>query len=99
MVSDPETDGKLNEALKELERVLSDNEEYRDVIDKIHVSYKAEMEAFRAEYQKDIDHLHKEIERAWADIDRAREDANAWRYENNRKGQLIDKYMEKIVSR
>lgn len=94
-----ESDARLDEAFKELERVLNDNEDYRAALDNIHASYKLEMEVFRSEYQKDIDHLHKEIERAWADIDRARADADAWRAECDRKGNRIDKYLEKIVGR
>ena len=98
IVSNPENDKRLNDALRDLERALGEKTGYQSIIDNIHKSYKDEMEAFRAEYQKDIDHLHKVIERAWADVDRARADAEHWRYENDRKGRLIDRYMEKIVS-
>lgn len=99
IVSDPENDVRLSDALRELERASGDNKEYQRIIENIHVSYKAEMEAFRAEYQKDIDHLHKEIERAWCDIDRARAEADGWRAENDRKGRFIDKYVENLAAK
>jgi len=97
LVSNHENDTKLSDALRELERALDDNKDYRAALDNIHVSYKAEMEAFRAEYQKDIDHLHKQIERAWADIDRARAEADGWKAENDRKGKFVDKYIDKLL--
>ena len=82
---------KFNDKLRELERALSDNEDYRKVLDKIHDSYKEEMQAIRDEYQARIDYLA-------SDVLRLREDVEHWRAENDRKGRLIDKYMEKIVS-
>lgn len=109
IASSPENDMRLNDALRDLERALGEKSEYKSIIDNIHFSYKEELEAFRVEHQKDIDrlhvahqkdidHLHKELERALADVDRARAEAEHWRHENDRKGRLIDKYMEKIVA-
>ena len=83
---------QLSTAMSELERALADNKDYRVALDNIHASYNAEMQAIRDDAQKKIDYLLDEVRRA-------RAEAEQWRYENNRKGQLIDKYMEKIVSR
>ena len=83
---------RLNDALRELERALDDNKDYREALDKIHASYNMEMQAIRDDAQKKIDYLMSEIERL-------RADAEHWRYENDRKGKLIDMYMDKIVSK
>ena len=83
---------QLSAAMTELERALADKKEYHDLLDNIHASYKAEMQTVRDEYQKRIDYLV-------TDIARLREDVTHWRSENDRKGRLIDTYMEKIVSR
>ena len=83
---------RLNDALRELERALDDNKDYRTALDNIHTSYNAEMQMIRDDAQKKIDYLMSEIQRL-------RADAEHWRFENDRKGKLIDMYMEKIVSR
>ena len=46
---------KLSDAMRELERLLEDNQEYRVALENIHASYKAEMDAIRATYQAEID--------------------------------------------
>lgn len=46
---------KMNDSMRELERALADNQDYRVALDNIHVSYKAEMDAIRATYQAEID--------------------------------------------
>lgn len=83
---------RLNDALRELERALDDNKDYRTALDNIHASYNAEMQMIRDDAQKKIDYLMSEIQRL-------RADAEHWRFENDRKGKLIDMYMDKIVSR
>ena len=88
----PDNTQQLTEATRELERALADNKDYRTALDSIHASYNAEMQLIRDEAQKKIDFLLVEIERLRSDVDH-------WRYENDRKGKLIDTYMEKIVSR
>ena len=91
VVSNPDNDAKLNDALRDLERALADNKDYRAALDNIHISYKAEMDAIRVECQQQIGYFREEVKRA-------RDEADHWRYENDRKGKLIDKYMEKIVT-
>lgn len=87
----PNNAGKLNEAMLELERVMADNKDYRVALDNIHTSYNAEMQLIRDEAQKKVDFLLEHIERLRADVEH-------WRSENDRKGKLIDRYMDKIVS-
>ncbi len=82
----------LADATRDLERALADNKDYRKALDDIHASYREEMRQIREEAQAKIDYLRGEVSRA-------REEADHWRAENMRKGQLIDKYMEKIVSK
>lgn len=88
----PDNTQQITVAMTELERALADNKDYRQALDNIHASYNAEMQLIRDEAQKKIDYLLKDIERLHADVE-------YWRSENTRKGQLIDRYMEKIVSR
>jgi len=83
---------RLNDALRELERALDDNKDYREALDKIHASYNMEMQTIRDDAQKKIDFLMGEIERLRSDVEH-------WRFENDRKGKLIDMYMDKIVSK
>lgn len=84
----PNNTEKLNEALKDLERALADNEDYRDALDKIHASYNAEMEMIRAEAQRKIDFLTEQLVRLQADND------NLWA-ENNRKSKIVDMFLAK----
>lgn len=79
---------KMSDAMRELERVLNDNEDYRKALDNIHTSYKAEMETIRADAQKKIDFLLDEVARLRAD------NANLWA-ENNRKSKVVDMFLEK----
>lgn len=79
---------KMNDAMRELERALDDNKDYRAALDNIHTSYKAEMETIRAEAQKKIDFLLDEVARLRAD------NANLWA-ENNRKSKVVDMFLEK----
>lgn len=90
--SDLANEAKLNEALKDLERTIADNKDYRQALDNIHTSYNAEMQLIREEAQKKIDYLRGENDRLRADVEH-------WRYENDRKGKLIDTYIEKIVNK
>lgn len=80
---------KLNDAMRELERALDDNKDYREALDKIHDSYKAEMQAIRDEAQRKIDFLVKQVERLTSDNE------NLWA-ENIRKSKIVDKFIEKI---
>ena len=79
---------KMNDAMRELERVLDDNKDYRAALDNIHTSYKAEMETIRAEAQKKIDFLLEQVAQLRADNN------NLWA-ENNRKSKVIDTFLAK----
>lgn len=90
---------QLNDAMRELERALADNKDYRDVLDNIHASYRAEMQTLRneaqiqvqfvkEEAQKKIDYLRNQVDRLQKDND------NLWA-ENNRKAALVDEFWRK----
>lgn len=81
-------DEKMNDAMRELERALADNKDYRAALDNIHTSYKAEMETIRAEAQKQIGFLLEQIAQLRADNN------NLWA-ENNRKSKVIDTFLAK----
>lgn len=80
-------DEKVNDAMRELERALADNKDYRVALDNIHTSYKAEMETIRAEAQRKIDFLLDQIAKLRTDND------HLWA-ENNRKSKVIDRFLE-----
>ena len=84
--STPEDRRKLDEAMRELERSLNDNKDYRAVLDNIHASYSAEMQTIRDEAQKKIEHLLSQIKRMESEVDYLRRD-------KERKGAMIDKYL------
>lgn len=92
IVVDGESQLRLAEALKEIERLGLDNAEYKDIQEKIHASYQQEIDAVCGRYQGMIDVLNREIERAWAQ-------AEAWKAENDRKAKMIDKNWDKIMAR
>jgi len=77
---------RLNDALRDLERALDDNKDYRVALDNIHVSYNAEMEMIRAEAQKKIEYLLDLVAKLRADND------NLWA-ENMRKSRVIDMFL------
>lgn len=82
----PVNDQQLNDAMRDLERALADNEDYREALDNIHNSYKAEMQTIRDEAQVKISHLLKQIARLEQEVD------YLWS-ENNRKSKVIDMYL------
>lgn len=77
---------KMNDAMRELERALDDNKDYRAALDNIHASYNAEMETIRADAQKKIDFLLDQVAKLRTDND------NLWA-ENNRKSKVIDTFL------
>lgn len=82
---------KMNDAMRDLERALDDNKDYRAVLDNIHASYNAEMGTIRADAQKKIDFLLDQVAKLRADND------NLW-VENNRKSKMIDMLFEKQLA-
>ena len=89
---DPENTQLLNDALRDLERALNDNKDYRAVLDSIHTSYNTEMQLIRDDAQKKIDFLLEQVERVRRDND------NLWA-ENIRKSKLVDMLIEKQNSK
>lgn len=77
--ANPQDQQKLNDALRDLERALNDNKDYRTALDNIHASYNAELQTIRDEAQRKIDFLLAQIERLQRD--------------NDRKGEMIDKFI------
>jgi hypothetical protein len=84
----PEASERLNTAMIDLERALSDNEDIRKAMDNVQISHAAEMQAIRDEDQKKIDYLREQNMRLQRDND------NLWA-ENIRKSRLIDSLIEK----
>ena len=87
VIPDADNDAKLNDAVRELERALNDNKDYREALDNIHASYNSEMQIIRDEAQKKVDYLIKQVDRLRLDVD-------YWRLENDRKSKIIDKYLD-----
>lgn len=86
----PESEQKLSEATRELERALADNMDYRDALDKIHDSYNAEMQLIRDDAQRKIDFLLGELQRLRVECD-------SWRKESERKSKIVDTYISKLT--
>ena len=84
----PVESDKINKAMLDLERALADNEDYREIIDNIHISYKAEMQLIRDEAQVKIEFLRSQLDRT------QRENEYLWA-ENNRKSKVVDMFLEK----
>ena len=72
---------KESEALRDLERALSDNVSYRNMLENVHREYNAEKQIIREEAQRKINHLLAEID--------------FLRIENERKAKIIDKFLER----
>lgn len=92
---------QLNDALRELERALADNADYRAALDNIHISYKTEIDAVRSDDQKKIDYLLASNERLRTERDKWRAESESWRSENERKNKIIDTitdtYIDKLI--
>ena len=88
----PEASERLNAAMIDLERALSDNEDIRKAMDNVQITHAAEMQAIRDDDQKKIDYLREQNLRLQRDND------NLWA-ENLRKSKLIDNLLaEKLPS-
>lgn len=84
----PEASERLNTAMIDLERALSDNEDIRKAMDNVQLTHAAEIQAIRDEEQKKIDYLREQNLRLQRDND------NLWA-ENMRKSKIIDSLIEK----
>ena len=84
----PSSDQKLNDAMRDLERALNDNKDYRALLDGIHASYNAEMQTIRDEAKRKIDFLLQQVEHL------RQENANLWA-ENARKARVVDRFLDK----
>lgn len=84
----PEASERLNAAMIELERALSDNEDIRKAMDNVQISHATEMQAIRDDDQKKIDYLREQNLRLQRDND------NLWA-ENIRKSKIIDSLIKK----
>lgn len=82
----PANDQQLNDAMRDLERALADNKDYRTVLDNIHASYNLELQTIREEAQKKIDFLMGQITRLQQEVD------FLWS-ENNRKSKIVDMFV------
>jgi len=78
---------RMNDAMRELERALADNKDYRKALDNIHDSYQAEIATIREEAQRKLDFLLDQLTKIRKDND------NLWA-ENNRKSKMIDRFIE-----
>jgi hypothetical protein len=83
----PNDTEKLNDALRDLERALADNKDYRTILDNIHASHTAEVERIRSEEAAKQMELRELISRLQRDND------YLWA-ENNRKSRLVDMLIE-----
>lgn len=83
----PAENDQLNDAMRELERALADNADYRAALDNIHASYRAEMQLIREDAQRKIDFLMEQLD--WI----KQKNDNLWE-ENNRKAKLVDRFWE-----
>ena len=79
----PEASERLNAAMIDLERALSDNEDIRKAMDNVQITHAAEMQAIRDDYQQKIDYLREQNLRLHRDND------NLWA-ENRRKSKIMD---------
>lgn len=84
----PEASERLNNAMIDLERALSDNEDIRKAMDNVQISHASEMQAIRDDDQKKIDYLREQNLRLQRDND------NLWA-ENIRKSKIIDSLVKK----
>lgn len=90
----PQDSERLNDALRELERALNDNKDYRKALDNIHDSYRAEMQTIRNEAQQQREEDQRKIDFLRTQVERLqRENDNLWE-ENKRKSRIVDRYIE-----
>lgn len=81
---------KLVSAARELETIASDNARLQKALEEMHTSYSAKAAVARAE-------ADQRVAESRADAEYWRQNSESWRRENERKGKLIDKYLDKIL--
>lgn len=84
---------KLSDAMRELQRALDDNEDYKAALNNIHTSYQAELDLVRREKQTELDGAQKKIDYLIEQINRLRKEVDYLQEENNRKAKIIDKFI------
>jgi len=85
----PQESEKLNDALRELERLAGDNAEYKAALDAIHESYNLELRTVRDEAQAKIDFLRGQLDFVSKIVEALQE-------ENARKSAIIDRFIGSI---
>ena len=83
----PQNAKQLDDALKDLERALNENKDYRAALESITASHNAEMQTLRDDAKKKIDHLLAEVELL------RKNNENLWA-ENIRKSKMVDMFIE-----
>ena len=84
----PQHAKQLDDAMKDLERALNDNKDYRAALETITATHNAEIQIVRDEVKQKIDHLLAELELL------RKNNENLWA-ENLRKSKLVDMFIEK----
>jgi len=83
----PQENARLTDALRDLERALEDNRDYRKILDSISESHRAELQTVRDEAQAKIAYLRAQVDRL------QRENDDLWA-ENKRKSRIVDRYID-----
>lgn len=101
IAADSDSAIKLNHAIRDLERALNDNDDYRVALDNIHASYQSEMATLRIEHKEAMDEKdrdHQTIrDHLISQIEHQREDIIFLRSEIARRSVLIDEYMKTLL--
>ena len=94
----PNNDIALTAATREMERLISDNEDYRHALDNIHASYQKELDNLRTEHREAMAEKAADFMSTKAhllqQIEDQRELISFLRTEMNRRSALIDTYMK-----
>lgn len=88
----------LNEAVRDLERVLGDNAEYKAALDNIHNSYKEEMAIIRNESQNKVEYLVRLSDFLQEQLKNKDEQLLHRKFAMQEKQQVIEWQHEDIVS-
>lgn len=86
----------FNDAARELERALADNQDYRVALDGIHTSYKAEMQLIRDEAQVKVNFLLEQNAFLRDSLKAKDEQLNHRAYAMNERWTIIERQMKEI---